>query len=253
MVTNSPLPANYLPAERPLMGPGAAQQFGGEPVSLLSDSPSSGRSETVDLSSTPPSSLSDIGDDDLRPDQKAPAVCSAVHSLERDMPDYDYSHLVARLRAAILEEAQQNPGLYSHADLEKCRHDDWFLSRFLLRQKMDLPEALEMLKRAMRFNNEAIASHMRPEDFPAEFYELGGLIPYGRDRKGNRMMYMRVRLHRKTPEVAAVIQSYIYYNIKKLDDEAQGKGERCINLRGGHNDCLGIVTHAGSCNLWRPP
>uniref|UniRef100_A0A6G1SQ07 Motile sperm domain-containing protein 2 n=1 Tax=Aceria tosichella TaxID=561515 RepID=A0A6G1SQ07_9ACAR len=198
-----------------------------EPVSL-SDSRTSDHSENVDLSTTP-SSISDSDDDTSasattrsRPSNSAP--CSAVHTLERDMPDHDYSDLVVRLRELIIEHAQLNPGLYSPADLDKCQHDDWFLSRFLLRNKLQLDEAFDMLKRALRFNHESLASHLRPGDFPAEFYQLGGLIPYGHDRKGNKMLYLRVRLHRKTPEVLTIIQAFLYYNIKHLDDEAKGKG-----------------------------
>lgn len=151
--------------------------------------------------------------------------CSAVHTLERDMPDYDYSGQVAELRAMITAYARDNEGTYSPVDLEKCKHDEWFLSRFLLRQKMNLDDAFDMLKRAMRFNHESLAHHLKPGDFPAEFYQLGGIFPYGQDRKGNRMLYMRVRVHRKTPEIQAILQAFIYYNIKRLDDEAQGKGE----------------------------
>lgn len=193
----------------------AQQQFHEMQPNSLDDSRHSDQSENVDLS-TP--SLSETSDDEH------PVRCSAVHTLERDMPDYDYSDLVARLRELIVEHACHNPGTYSEADLGKCRHDDWFLSRFLLRNKMDLEEAFDMLKRTMRFNNESLANHLRPEDFPAEFYQLGGLIPYGHDRKGNKMLYLRVRLHRKTPEITSIVQAFIYYNIKRLDDEAKGRG-----------------------------
>lgn len=156
---------------------------------------------------------------------KAEIKCSAVHTLERDMPDYDYSHLITELRHRILNECQQNEGMYSHADIEKCKRDDWFLSRFLLRQKMDVEAALVMLKKAMRFNNEALTNSVRREDFPAEFYKLGGLFIYEPDRKGNKMLYLRVRLHRKVPEIQSVLHAFLYQHIRDCDQAADGKGE----------------------------
>lgn len=154
-----------------------------------------------------------------------PIKCSAVHTLERDMPDFDYSHLVAELRDRILNECKENEGIYSQADAEKCKRDDWFLSRFLLRQKLDVDQAFIMLKKAMRFNNESLINSIRREDFPAEIYQVGGMFDYERDRKGNVMLYIRVSHHRKVPEIQSVLHAFIYYNIQRCDSLANGKGK----------------------------
>lgn len=191
-----------------------------EPISLASSNHSD-QSENVTTST---SGEDDEYDDEQGHHEEEPIKCSAVHTLERDMPDCDYSHLVVQLRQLILEHAKENPGTYSQRELDKCATDDWYVSRFLLRHKLDLDAAFDMLKKTMRFNHESLATTLRPEDFPAEFYLLGGLFPYGQDRKGNKMLYLRVKLHRKTPDIASVIHAFIYFNIKRLDEEAQGKG-----------------------------
>lgn len=151
--------------------------------------------------------------------------CSAVHTLERDMPDFDYSHLVTEMRNKILNECQENEGIYSQRELEKCKQDDWFLSRFLLRQKLDVDAAFLMLKKAMRFHHESLINSIRREDFPSEFYKVGGLFQYEPDRKGNKMLYIRVKHHKKVPEIQEVIHAFLYYNIKSCDEEADGRGE----------------------------
>lgn len=150
--------------------------------------------------------------------------CSAVHSLERDMPDFDYSPLVEELRKKILDENEECPGLFAHGDIEKVKSDQWFVARFLLRQKLDVDQAYEMMRRALRFRHESLATSIRREDFPAEFYQVGGLFGYEPDRKGNRMLYIRVKVHKKIPEISLVLQAYLYYNIQRLDEEAGGKG-----------------------------
>lgn len=174
--------------------------------------------------------LRDTQDDQQQDaEQDAPIKCSAVHTLERDMPTSDYSHLVSELRARILHDHETSPGLYSQVDVDKCRDDDWHLSRYLIRQKLDLDQAHTMLKRAMRFRNESLNNSLRPEDFPEEFYRLGGLFGYEADRKGNLMLYLRVRVHRKVPELQAVLQAFLYQQISQLDERAKGRGmpHRC--------------------------
>lgn len=162
-------------------------------------------------------------DDDCKISE--PIKCSAVHTLERDMPNFDYSNLVVELRRRILNECEQNPGMFSQTDVNKCKTDDWHLSRFLLRHKLDVDAALDMLKKAMRFKHENLCHSLRVQDFPAEFYQVGGVFGYEPDRKGNLMLYIRVKIHRKIPEVAAVFQAFLYYNIERLDEQAKGRGK----------------------------
>lgn len=151
--------------------------------------------------------------------------CSAVHALERAMPDYDYSHLIKELRVKILQECESNPGIYSQIDIDKCHQDDWYLARFLLRNKMNVDYSFEMLKKTMRFIHESMVNTLKAEDFPAEFYKLGGLFSHGQDRKGNKVLYMRVRLHKKMPEIQMYVESFLFHKINKVDAEANGKGK----------------------------
>lgn len=172
--------------------------------------------------------ISDISKDTHQDDasNKQPAIkCSAVHTMERNMPDYDYSHLIEQLRAKIFEEFKENPGYYSEFEHEKCKNDDWYLSRFLLRQKMDVDLAFNMITKAMRFNRESLCNSIRICDFPAEFFKVGGMFGYEPDRKGNLMLYCRVKIHRKVPEIKNVFYAFVYYNIHHLDQLAGGKGE----------------------------
>lgn len=156
---------------------------------------------------------------------KNPDKCSAVHSLERDMPTEDYSHLVLKLRELILEHSDQNPGLYSQHDLNKCKNDDWFLSRYLLRQQLDINNSLLMLKKSMRYRNESLLTSIKKEDFPREFYRVGGIFGYEKDRKGNYMLYIRVKIHKRIPEIQEFLKAFLFYTIDMLDEQANGKGE----------------------------
>lgn len=161
------------------------------------------------------------GPDDVEPEIK----CSAVHSLERDIPDFDYSDYVAQLKELILAECESNVGMYSQSDINKCLNDEWFVARFLLRQKLDVDKALDMMKRAMRFRNESLSFHFRPEDIPREFYLIGGVFRYEPDRKGNKMLYVRIKIHRRIPEISEIVRAFLLHNILILDEEAKGRGK----------------------------
>lgn len=161
-------------------------------------------------------------------DDGEPIKCSAVHTLERDMPTSSYSHLVDELRDRILADSLAHPGFYSENDLIRCKQDSWFVARFLLRFKLNIDEAYEMMTKALRFNNESMAHNLRDEDFPAEFYQIGGVFEYGQDRKGNKLLYIRAKIHRKVPEVQLVLQAFLYKTIKQVDESANGRGKFTI-------------------------
>lgn len=151
--------------------------------------------------------------------------CSAVSTMERDIPDFDYSDLVEKLKNLLLKEFEANPGLYAKADHERCKSDEWFIARFLLRNKLNVDDAFEMMKRAMRFDNENLCHALRPQDFPSIFYQVGGLFHYAPDRKGNKMLYLRVKMHKKISEIQTIIHSFIYFHLKWIDNDAGGKGK----------------------------
>lgn len=182
----------------------------------------------VDLSLTSDNTDESEGYKTDTAEETNPIKCSAVNAFERDMPDVDYSHLVKELREKIVKHHEENPGLCAQTDIERCKTDDWHLARFLLRHKLDLEAALDMLKRQLRFKNESLYNTIRPEDFPAEFYQVGGMFTHETDRKGNRMLYIRVKVHRKLPEIEAALHGYVLYNIQRVDELANGRGKLFI-------------------------
>lgn len=160
---------------------------------------------------------------DIRVDE---IKCSAISTLECNIPDFDYSDLVTQLRAKLLEHHEEtNRGIYSHSDIEKCKQDDWYLARFLIRNKLDVELAFQVLSKALRYNSESLCNIIRRNDFPEEFYQIGGMFTYEPDRKGNQTLYIRARIHRKIPELQAFLHAFIYSNVKLADDLAKGRGK----------------------------
>lgn len=150
-----------------------------------------------------------------------PEKCSAVSTMERSMPDFDYTHLVKELRQLIIADIEENPDKFNPNDVKKAYHDDWFISRYLLRMKLDVKASHQMLKKALEFRNSPIISLT---EFPTEFYQIGAIFSYEPDRKGNIPVYMRIRVHQKIPVVQRFLKAFLFNIIEEADKKAEGKG-----------------------------
>ena len=159
-----------------------------------------------------------------------PEKCSAVSTMERSMPDFDYSHLTRELRQLIIEEIKLNPDRFSKEDIQKVHDDDWFVARYLLRVKMDVKSAHSMMVKALEFRNSPIISIV---EFPEEFYKIGAIFTYAPDRKGNIPVWLRVRVNQKIPLVQRFTRSFLFRIIEEADRLAKGKGiVLCFDLQG---------------------
>lgn len=150
-----------------------------------------------------------------------PIKCSAVSTMERSMPDFDYSHLVKELRELIVADIEANPDKFSPEDAKKAYHDDWFIARYLLRMKLDVKSSHQMLKKALEFRNSPTISI---KEFPSEFYEIGAIFEYEPDRKGNIPVFMRIRTYQRIPIVQRFLKAFLFQVIEEADKRAGGKG-----------------------------
>lgn len=152
---------------------------------------------------------------------KKPEKCSAVSTMDRGIPDQDYSHLTKELRALILKDIEQDPEKFNEKDIWKAKNDPWTIERYLLRTKLDLKAAHKMMRSAFEFKNQKM---ININEFPSEFYSVGAIFTYEPDRKGNIVLYLRVRVNQKIPIVTRFLKAFFFKMIEKADEEAEGKG-----------------------------
>ena len=146
------------------------------------------------------------------------------------MPDSDYSDLTKELRQLIIKDIEADPDRYSQEDVEKIYQDDWFVARYLLRVKMDVKSAHNMLTKALEFRNSPMISI---KEFPEEFYKIGAIFPYEPDRKGNIPVWLRIRVNQKIPIVQKFTKSFLFRRIEEADKQARGRGiALCFDLQG---------------------
>lgn len=113
--------------------------------------------------------------------------------------------------------------IYDEADLTLI-NDDWYLKRFLLARNRDVDAAFQMLHETMRWRNDMYISQVRDYHFPSEFYAIGALFIYEADREGNLVLYMRIRMHHKTPELDEAERGFLVHTFNKAEKLSRGNG-----------------------------
>ncbi|KPM08942.1 Motile sperm domain-containing protein 2-like protein [Sarcoptes scabiei] len=173
-----------------------------------------------------------------------PSLKTMNHQAEKDsnrLKDQSKSApFVEQIRQRFLtEEWEINPEEYCEKDIERVKQSKWYVKRFYLSANRNCDEAFELLRSVLKWRRQHDLSNVRPEFFPREFYEIGGLFEYEPDRQGNPVIYLRIRMHRKIKEIQEPIQQFLLYTIDRVDRRSDSKG--CVIVF----DCSG----AGYSNM----
>lgn len=137
---------------------------------------------------------------------------------------------VQGLRERFLAEANQSPELYEKADLDTIGDNSWQVERFLLESKLNTENALKALHNAMQWRKTQQIHQMRIDDFPAEYYQSGYIVQYGRDVHEAKIIYFRANIHRKTSEWNELLKKFFIYQIEQADLYNDGKGMLHISI-----------------------
>lgn len=136
--------------------------------------------------------------------------------------------LVEETRRLLMKKYQKRPESFLKEDYDRMLIDDWTVSRFLLRCRQDPKRAAKLMEQCGKFRLEYRMGISKPSDFPIEFHQSGGLFRYAPDRVGNQTLYMRVKMHRRTPELAQIMRSYILCILEECDRANNGRGTAVI-------------------------
>lgn len=131
---------------------------------------------------------------------------------------------LVEVRKRFLEYAEQNPDKVNERDKNKLATDDWYLKRYLLARNRNVKDTLEMLRKTMEWRNEFGIHISEDAMFPLEFYKIGALFPYEKDKKGNLVLYLRIKYHRKITEMVEVEKHFLVHTFEKIDRVTNGQG-----------------------------
>lgn len=131
---------------------------------------------------------------------------------------------LVEVRKRFLEYAENNPDKVNERDKIKLATDDWYLKRYLLARNRKVNDTLDMLRKTMEWRNEFGIHISEDAMFPLEFYKIGALFPYENDRKGNLVLFLRIKYHRKITEMVEVEKHFLVHTFEKIDRITNGQG-----------------------------
>lgn len=136
--------------------------------------------------------------------------------------------LVEETRRLLKKKYLKRPESFSEEDYERMLNDDWTVSRFLLRCRENPKRAARLMEQCGKFRREYKMGISKPSDFPIEFHRAGGLFKYAPDRVGNQTVFMRVKMHRRVPELSQMMKEFILCCLEQCDRENNGRGTAVI-------------------------
>lgn len=183
----------------------------------------------------------DDGHDEMGSDDEAPQHNKSSDEKSKyvlpeeqcDIPTFLHTkncdpHLIAETRRMLIERYNKNPDNFYDTDYKRMLSDDWTVSRFLLRRRLDPKRTVKLMEECGRFRKQYKMSEVKLWEFPIEFHKAGGLFKYAPDRVGNNTVYMRVKMYRRVPELSDVFKAFLLCVLEESDSANGGRGTAVI-------------------------
>lgn len=136
--------------------------------------------------------------------------------------------LIDETRRLLRERHELNPESFYEHDYKRMLEDDWTVTRFLLRRRLDPKRTAKLMEECGKFRRQYLMSEIGLWEFPREFHQSGGLFRYKPDRVGNQTLYMRVKMYRRVPEISDVFKTFILCVLEQCDVLNGGRGTAVI-------------------------
>ena len=133
---------------------------------------------------------------------------------------------VEELRRRFLDAVKEEENEYEEVDIERVKRSDWSIQRYIIDRDGDLVQALDMLKKTMKWRKSEGVNHMKESDFPPEFFKIGELYAYENDKNGVPTGYVRARCHKKFNEFQKAEERFVLYFFESME-------KKCSQVRDG--------------------
>lgn len=147
-----------------------------------------------------------------------------------EVPSYKYtkncsSELIQETREIFKKRFQQlDKNSFYQSDYERILSDDWSVSRFLLRCRLNPERACKLIEQFASFRKEHKMGEAQYHHFPREFYKLAHEFIYQPDMAGNTTVWMQAKGHRRIPELFELFKKYMLCVVADTDTKSNGRG-----------------------------
>jgi hypothetical protein len=145
----------------------------------------------------------------------------------KNTPNCD-DELIRETRRILKERFETDPDRFYERDVKLLMSDDWTVSRFLLRCRLNPERSIDLVEAAASFRKEFKMGETKLSDFPAEIHQVGGIFQYAPDRVGNVTLWMRVKYHRRSSEMIHIMKQFILCVMERCDRTCNGRGVAVI-------------------------
>jgi len=132
--------------------------------------------------------------------------------------------LIEQTRELLRQRYRERPDNFYKFDIDLILSDDWSVSRFLLRCRLNPERSVDLMEASSKFRTEFKMGETRLDDFPAEIHEVGGIFKYAPDRVGNTTLWMRAKHHRRCQEMNHIMKQFILCVMEQCDKASKGRG-----------------------------
>ncbi|KAK3100204.1 hypothetical protein FSP39_016243 [Pinctada imbricata] len=113
----------------------------------------------------------------------------------------------------------QSQGIYDQRDVENVASNDLYVSQFI-RESETIQDAADRLHEALKFRCEIKVRDITEESLPREAWEAGGIFYHNTDKDGRRILWFKVKLHKKDAARLIFVKRFIMYHFETTYNES---------------------------------
>lgn len=118
------------------------------------------------------------------------------------------------------EGAPDSRGFHT-ADIERIKHNNDWLRRFLEHNEYDLQESLSMLWEACNWRRKFGTNDISEDNVRKDYLEDGVIFSYGKDKDGKTLFIIKSKLHKGAKDFGELQRCIIYW-FERLEREGNG-------------------------------
>lgn len=127
-------------------------------------------------------------------------------------------------RELLRKRYDERPDSFYKFDVDLILNDDWAVSRFLLRCRLDPERSVDLMEASSKFRKQFKMGETQLAQFPSEIHQVGGIFQYAPDRVGNTTLWMRAKMHRRCSEMTYIMKQFILCVMEQCDKSVGGRG-----------------------------
>lgn len=83
---------------------------------------------------------------------------------------------INEIRELFFNDLIQKPNDFHPDDVERIKHCDWMIKRFLVSNKRNINATAKQLIQVMKWRNDERVNEIKPTQFPMEYFQSGGMF-----------------------------------------------------------------------------